>query len=118
MAQAVATGAGVEAVSVSDFNGIVEELDALALGCPAMVAEVLEEDEYEPFFTGIENKLTGKKVLLFGSYGWGDGEWMRNWQDRVTAAGAELIGGEGYIVNDAPGDEDCTALKALAAQLA
>ena len=118
MAQAVAAGAGVEAVSVSDFNGNIEELDALALGCPAMGAEVLEEDEFEPFFTGIEGKLSGKKVLLFGSYGWGDGEWMRNWQDRVTAAGAELIGGEGYIVNDAPGDEDRAALKALAAQRA
>ncbi|MBO4378172.1 MAG: flavodoxin [Oscillospiraceae bacterium] len=118
MAQAVAAGAGVEAVSVSDFSGNVEEFDALALGCPAMGAEVLEEDVFEPFFTGIEGILSGKKVLLFGSYGWGDGEWMRNWQDRVTAAGAELIGGEGYIVNDAPDEDDLAKLKELAAQLA
>ena len=118
MAQAVAEGAGVEAQTVSQFNGNVEELDAIALGCPAMGAEVLEEDEFEPFFTSIEGKLSGKKVLLFGSYGWGDGEWMRSWQDRVTAAGAELVGGEGVIVNEAPSDDDITKLKELGGSIA
>ena len=117
MANAVAEGAGVDAVSVSDFSGNVEGFDALALGCPAMGAEVLEEDEFEPFFTGIEPKLSGKKVFLFGSYGWGDGEWMRNWQERVTAAGAELVGDEGYTVNEAPSDDDLAKLKALGAEL-
>ena len=118
MANAVAAGAGVDAVTVSDFSGSIADFDALALGCPAMGAEVLEEDEFEPFFTGIEDKLSGKKVLLFGSYGWGDGEWMRNWQERVTAAGAELAGGEGYIVNEAASDDDLAKLKALGAELA
>ena len=118
MAKAVAEGAGVEAQTVSEFNGNIEELDAIALGCPAMGAEVLEEDEFEPFFTSIENKLSGKKVLLFGSYGWGDGEWMRSWQDRVTAAGGELVGGEGIIVNDAPSDDDIANLKAIGANIA
>ena len=118
MANAVAEGAGVDALTVSDFSGNIAELDAIAFGCPAMGAEVLEEDEFEPFFTGIEKDLSGKKVLLFGSYGWGDGEWMRNWQERVTAAGAELVGGEGFIVNEAPSDDDLAKLKALAAQLA
>ena len=117
MANAVAEGAGVDAVTVSDFSGNVEEFDALALGCPAMGAEVLEEDEFEPFFTGIESKLSGKKIFLFGSYGWGDGEWMRNWQERVTAAGAELIGDEGYTVNEAPSDDDLAKLKAIGAEL-
>jgi flavodoxin short chain len=117
MANAVAEGAGVDAVTVSDFSGNVEEFDALALGCPAMGAEVLEEDEFEPFFTGIESKLSGKKVFLFGSYGWGDGEWMRNWQERVTAAGAELVGDEGYTVNEAPSDDDLAKLKAIGAEL-
>ena len=118
LAKAAAEGLGVTAQTVSEFSGDVSEFDALALGCPAMGAEVLEEAEFEPFFTGIEGKLSGKKVLLFGSYGWGDGEWMRNWQERVTAAGAELVGDEGFIVNDAPSDDDLAKLKALAAGLA
>ena len=118
MANAVAEGAGVDAMTVSDFSDNVEDFDALAFGCPAMGAEVLEEDEFEPFFTGIESKLSGKKVFLFGSYGWGDGEWMRNWQERVTAAGAELVGDEGYIVNEAPSDDDLAKLKAIGAELA
>ena len=117
MANAVAQGAGVEATAVSDFSGDVKELDTLALGCPAMGDDVLEEGEFEPFFTSIEGDLSGKKVLLFGSYGWGDGEWMRNWQERVKTAGAELIGGEGYIANDAPTDEDVEKLKALGSEL-
>ena len=118
MAKAVSEGAGVEAVTVSDFSGSADDYEAFAFGCPSMGAEVLEESEFEPFFTDIESKLGGKKIVLFGSYGWGDGEWMRNWQDRVTAAGAELVGGEGYIVNDAPTDDDLAKLKALGAQLA
>ncbi|MBR2085529.1 MAG: flavodoxin domain-containing protein, partial [Oscillospiraceae bacterium] len=101
MAKAAAEGANVAAQTVSEFSGDVAEFDALCFGCPAMGAEVLEEEEFDPFFTSVEGKLSGKKVLLFGSYGWGDGEWMRNWQDRVTAAGAELVGGEGFIVNEA-----------------
>jgi len=114
LAKAAAEGAGVTAQTVSKFSDDVSEYEALALGCPAMGAEVLEEAEFEPFFTGIEGKLSGKKVLLFGSYGWGDGEWMRSWQERVTAAGAELVGGEGIIVNDAPSDDDLARIKALA----
>lgn len=117
MANAVAEGAGVSAVTVSDFSRSVADYDALALGCPAMGAEVLEEDEFEPFFTSIEGSLSGKKVLLFGSYGWGDGEWMRNWYERTKAAGAELICSEGYMANEAPSDDDLDKLKALGAEL-
>ena len=118
MAKAAAEGANAELFSVSDFSGNIADYEAFAFGCPAMGAEVLEEDEFEPFFTDAEASLSGKKVILFGSYGWGDGEWMRNWEERVKAAGAELIGGEGFIVNEAPSDEDLYKLKALAAQLA
>ena len=110
--------ANAELFAVSEFGGNVADYDAFAFGCPAMGAEVLEEEEFEPFFTDIEGSLSGKKVLLFGSYGWGDGEWMRNWYDRAKAAGAELIGDEGFIVNDAPSDDDLAKLKALAAELA
>lgn len=79
--------------------------DTLVLGCPAMGAEVLEESEFDPFFTELEGKLSGKNVALFGSYGWGDGQWMRDWEQRVTDAGAKLVGGEGLTINDAPNSE-------------
>ena len=118
MAKAVAEGANAELFEVSEFSGNIADYDAIAYGCPAMGAEVLEEDTFEPFFANIEGSLSGKKVLLFGSYGWGDGEWMRNWYDRTKAAGAELIGDEGVIVNEAPSDDDLANLKELAKQLA
>ena len=117
MAKAVAEGANAELFAVSDFTGNAADYDAFAFGCPAMGAEVLEEEEFEPFFNGIESSLSGKKVLLFGSYGWGDGEWMRNWYDRTKAAGAELIGAEGFIVNESPSDDDLANLKKIASQL-
>ena len=118
MANAVAEGAGADALTVSDFSGSIADFDAIAFGCPAMGAEVLEEEEFEPFFTGIESELSGKTVLLFGSYGWGDGEWMRNWEERVRTAGAKLLGDEGYTANEAPSDDDLAKLKALGAELA
>ncbi len=117
MAKAVAEGAGAELYTVSDFTGSAEDYDALAFGCPAMGAEVLEEDEFEPFFTAIESKLAGKNVAIFGSYGWGDGEWMRNWEERVRAQGIALVGDAGLMLNEMPdedGLEQCRALgKAL-----
>ncbi|MBP1580307.1 MAG: flavodoxin [Oscillospiraceae bacterium] len=117
MANAVAHGAGAELYSVSDFSGDVAEYDALAFGCPAMGAENLEEGEFEPFFAGVEGKLSGKKVALFGSYGWGDGEWMREWAERVKNDGAVLVGDEGLIVNETPDDSALADCKALGAKL-
>ncbi len=111
MAQAIAQGAEaagaevmlltVDQAEASDIAGS----DLLAFGCPAMGAEVLEEDEFEPFFASVEGALSGKKVALFGSYGWGDGQWMRDWWDRVERDGAVLYGGEGLIVNETPDGE-------------
>ena len=98
MAQAAAEAAGAELFSVSDFSGDVADYEAVLLGCPAMGAEELEESEFEPFFAANESKLSGKKVGLFGSYGLGDGEWMRNWADRVKAAGGVLIN-DGVMAN-------------------
>ena len=118
MAKAAAEGANAELFAVSDFSGNIADYDAFAFGCPAMGAEVLEEEEFEPFFTSAEASLSGKKVLLFGSYGWGDGEWMRNWCERAKAAGAELVSEEGFIVNEAPSDDDLENLKKLASELA
>ncbi|MDO4863937.1 MAG: flavodoxin [Ruminococcus sp.] len=118
MAKAAAEGANAELFAVSEFSGNAADYEAFAFGCPAMGAEVLEEDEFEPFFTSVEGSLSGKKVLLFGSYGWGDGEWMRNWCERAKAAGAELVAEEGFIVNEAPSDDDLANLKKLAAEIA
>lgn len=118
MAKSVAEGAGAELFIVSDFSGSVDDYDAVAFGCPAMCAEMLEEDEFEPFFSAIEGSLNGKKVALFGSYGWGDGEWMRNWEDRVKSGGAVLVNGEGVIANETPSDDDLEKCRQLGKALA
>ena len=108
MADAVANGitsAGGEA-EVITFDSIspsdAANESVIAFGCPAMGAEVLEEGTVEPFMSEYENRCSGKKIALFGSYGWGDGQWMRDWQDRLTSAGATILGGEGVIANSAP----------------
>lgn len=99
-----AAGAEAELLQVIDTDAKTVLLyDTLLLGCPAMGAEALEEEDFEPFFAELEGKLNGKRVGLFGSYGWGDGEWMRSWQERTEAAGAVVIGS--VIANDSPDDE-------------
>ncbi|MBR1432557.1 MAG: flavodoxin [Ruminiclostridium sp.] len=118
MAKAVAEGAGVEAVSVSDFSGNISDYDALAFGCPAMGDEQLEEAEFEPFFARIENELSGKKVVLFGSYDWGTGDWMHAWEERVKADGAEIVGDEGYITNLEANETELGELRELGKKLA
>lgn len=117
MAKAVAEGAEAELFAVSDFSGSSADYDAFAFGCPAMGAENLEEGEFEPFFSGIEGSLSGKRVALFGSYGWGDGEWMREWAERVKKDGAVLVNDEGLIVNEAPDDAALADCKKLGEQL-
>ncbi|MBC5687398.1 flavodoxin [Mediterraneibacter sp. NSJ-55] len=111
MAEAVAKGieeAGGQAnlieVGTADATAIAQE-NAFALGCPSMGAEQLEESEMEPFVEALEPLVSGKTILLFGSYGWGDGEWMRDWASRMKNAGAVLVRGEGIIANEAPDDE-------------
>lgn len=116
MAKAVAEGAGAELFSVSDFSGNIADYDRLAFGCPAMGSEVLEEDEFEPFFTGIESMLSGKKIALFGSYGWGDGDWMRSWEDTCRDDGA-VLACESVICQEQPDDEALEKCKALGAAL-
>ena len=117
MAKAVAEGAGAECFAVSEFSGNVEDYDAIALGCPAMGAEELEDSEFEPFFAGIEGKLSGKKIALFGSYGWGDGEWIRTWAEDAEAAGARLVV-EPIMANGSPDGDAETACAALGTALA
>lgn len=112
---AKAVGAEVELFSVDQFSA--DKMDAyqgFLFGCPAMGNEVLEEAEFEPFFAEAEKKLAGVPVGLFGSYGWGSGEWMANWVQRCQQAGAK-VQGEGLIINnepDAAGLEDCKAYAA------
>ena len=120
MAKTVAKGAGLGAqlFAVSDFVASkVDGFDAFALGCPAMGSEALEDSEFEPLFEEIKMKLAGKKVGLFGSYGWGDGEWMRSWEDNCAGAGISLAA-ESVICNDAPDDEALEACRALGETLA
>lgn len=119
MANAVGEGivaAGGEADVIPVSAASVDELKnaaSFALGCPAMGSEVLEESEMEPFVAGVEAIAAGKKIGLFGSYGWGDGQWMRDWEDRMTAAGATVVNGEGVIAHEAPDDEALEACKNL-----
>ena len=117
MANAVAEGAGADLYTVSDFSGSIADFDAVAFGCPAMGAEVLEEDEFEPMFAACESALTGKAVALFGSYGWGDGQWMRDWEERCAKAGIALAA-ESVLCNEAPDDEGEAACRALGKALA
>ena len=124
MAKAVADGASsggsvVELLDVSKASAdTVAQADAVALGCSAMGAEVLEEGEMEPFIESIKDVVSGKPIVLFGSYGWGDGEWMRDWADRMKNAGAQLIREEGIIANEAPEDDVLEELKAAGKELA
>ena len=122
MAFAVLEGAkekGADAVlfQASEFDAsMMDSYDAVAFGCPAMGAEVLEEDEFQPLFDSCETKLSGKKIALFGSYGWGDGEWMRDWEETCKRAGAELVC-DSVICNDAPDEEALSACKELGGAL-
>ena len=111
-------GGTADVIECSQFGpDQLDDFDAFAFGCPAMGAEVLEESEFEPFFTELEGRLSGKKVVLFGSYGWGDGQWMRDWADRLAASGA-AASGEPLIVNEAPDDDGLAQCRALGAALA
>lgn len=123
MANAVAEGVtekGAEAstFTASDFSADkVAEFDAIAFGCPAMGAEELEDSEFLPMFESCTDSLNGKKIALFGSYGWGDGEWMRNWEETCKNAGA-VLACDSVICADAPDDDATAACKALGAVLA
>ena len=123
MANAVAEGAKAAGCDVTlftteDFSADkVDEFDAIAFGCPAMGAEVLEEDEFDPMFTECESKLSGKRIALFGSYGWGDGEWMQDWENRCKNDGAVLVT-DCVICQEMPDDEGVEACRNLGKALA
>lgn len=124
MAEAIGKGitdAGKEAAVVLVGEASLDELKSaksFALGCPAMGAEVLEESEMEPFVSDVEGFAGGKTIALFGSYGWGDGQWMRDWADRMNDCGAKVLNGEGLICQEAPDDTVIAECEALGKQLA
>ncbi|MBQ9866891.1 MAG: flavodoxin [Lachnospiraceae bacterium] len=124
MAQAVGEGVtseGKEVVYLQPGEAKVDELKnvaGFAMGCPAMGDEVLEESEMEPFVAEVETIVKGKTVALFGSYGWGDGQWMRDWTQRMKNAGATVVGGEGVIAHEAPDADAVLACNELGKSLA
>ena len=106
-------GADVTLYECADFRPeLVADYDAIAFGCPAMGAEELEDSEFEPMFSDCEGKLGGKKIALFGSYGWGDGEWMRTWEETCKVDGA-VLACESVLANEAPDDDAVAACQAL-----
>ena len=123
MANAVAegakeAGAEVSTLTADQFSAAkVAEFDAIAFGCPAMGSEVLEEMEFQPMFDACKNCLGGKAVALFGSYGWGDGEWMRSWEKDCADAGVNLVC-DSVICCEAPDDTALDALRAMGKTLA
>ena len=123
MAEAVAegirkNGCTADLITADSFSkNSVGKYERMAFGCPSMGDEELEEDEFEPMFSSIESLLKGKTVALFGSYGWGDGEWMRRWEDRVRDIGATLLG-DGLTVHETPGTDDIADCEELGRELA
>lgn len=122
MADAVVEGAKekgdeVDLITASDFKGeMMDSFDAIAFGCPSMGVEVLEESEFEPMFMECKPKLKGKKIALFGSYGWGDGEWMRNWEEDCLAEGA-VLAYDSLMCNEYPDSDAIEKCKELGAAL-
>lgn len=98
------SGTECDLFNVSSFSGNIADYDKVALGCPAMGDEVLEEAEFDPFYQSLD--LKGKKIAIFGSYGWGDGKWMRDWADDASSRGAQLYD-EGLMVNGSPSGTEC-----------
>ncbi len=110
-------GAEVEVIACADFSsGDLDAYDAFAFGCPAMGSEELESDEFEPMWDDVESALPGRKVVLFGSYDWADGEWMDLWRERAEAAGVTVA--DSVIAKDYPDDDASAACRALGAALA
>lgn len=123
MANAVLEGmkaAGAEAELFTSEQADASKLadfDAIAFGCPAMGAEELEETEFAPMFDAVKSSLSGKDAALFGSYGWGDGEWMRTWEEDCASAGIRLAA-DSVTCCEAPDDEALSACQALGKKLA
>lgn len=112
-----ASGGEVTLFTASEFDAsMMEQFDAVAFGCPSMGAEELEDSEFEPMFSSCESKLKEKRIALFGSYGWGDGEWMRNWEETCREDGAVFVC-DSVICNEAPDEEAVEACRIMGKHL-
>ena len=110
-------GAEVELFSPDAFSAeMVGNYDSIAFGCPAMGAEELEDTEFEPMFSSVEGSLSGKNIALFGSYDWGDGQWMEDWEERCGNDGANLAT-DSVIANLEPDDDALEECRNLGAAL-
>jgi len=124
MANLIADGAKDAGADVTVFTSdafsaeMVGNFDKIAFGCPSMGAEELEDTEFEPMFSSVEKLLNGKTIALFGSYGWGDGQWMRDWQERCKNAGIDVYNDNGLIVNETPTGESCDICREFGAGFA
>lgn len=111
-------GAQAQLYTSGEFSPqLADGYGKIAFGCPSMGAEELEESEFEPMFSAVKGKLKDKKIALFGSYGWGDGEWMRNWEENCASDGISLVA-ESVTANGAPDAEAGEACKELGRRLA
>ncbi|MGE4454795.1 MAG: flavodoxin [Sphaerochaeta sp.] len=123
LAQAVAKGAkeaGAETkiIKAGLFSGdMLDSYDAFAFGCPAMGSESLEDEIFEPMFNALLPYLSGKRVGLFGSYGWGNGEWMDDWAEVTRDSGA-VLAADPVIALDTPEEEEIAAATSLGRALA
>lgn len=117
----IEAGKNAEVLEISNVSlDTLKQENVFALGCPAMGDEVLEESEMEPFVDEVEKFVDGKKVALFGSFGWGDGQWMQEWEERMKKAGATIVGGNGVVARDTPDAEaelECKKLGKLLAEI-
>ena len=113
MANAIAEAAGAECFTASEFDAAkVPEYDVIAFGCPSMGAEELEETEFAPMFEACKPALSGKKIALFGSWGWGEDAWMETWRADCEAAGA-VLAAEPVMCQEEPDDDALAACRAL-----
>lgn len=123
MANLIAKGAKEEGAEVNLMTfgeasvDDVKNCDIVLLGGPAMGAENLEESEVEPFVESIEGEVSGKKMVLFGSFGWGGGAYMTEWENRMEENGAELLEKE-VVVQESPEGEDAEKLIELGKKIA
>jgi flavodoxin short chain len=120
VAKGVADGGGEAILKTPDAASadLVRSADSLAFGSPAMGDEAIEEEAMEPFIASLDSGVLKDKPLgLFGSYDWGDGQWMRTWVERMKGLGAKLEG-EGIIAQLVPGEAELAQCYELGKKLA